>query len=338
MSDDYSVELSRMQMMQFIHGYIPSQAIYVAAKLGLADLIGDVPRTVEELAHETKAHPPSLRRLLRALASLGIFAEDTNGNFSNTPLSLTLRADDPRSTRGAALMYSSPPAWASWGQLYESVMTGQPSFDRIHGAPFFKYLDAHPDDAAVFNAAMTSGSSVGASAIVSAYDFSKFRRIADVGGGHGALLHAILSATPKLQGVLVDLPTVVAGAASLRDGAVGNRCEIVGANFFESIPSGADAYVMKHVIHDWNDEDALKILRNCRRAMDPGGTLLLIEWVLKPSNEVDIGKLLDLNMLVNLGGLNRTEPEFQSLLRQAGFSLTRIIPAGPASIIESAAS
>jgi SAM-dependent methyltransferase len=222
--------------------------------------------------------------------------------------------------------------------LYESVMTGQPSFDRIHGAPFFKYLDAHPDDAAVFNAAMTSGSYVGVSAIVSAYDFSKFRQIADIGGGHGALLHAILSANPNLRGVLADLPTVVAGAASLRDGAVGNRCEIVGADFFESIPSGADAYVMKHVIHDWNDEDALKILRNCRRAMDPGGTLLLIEWVLKPSNEVDIGKLLDLNMLVNLGGLNRTEPEFQSLLRQAGFSLTRIIPAGPASIIESAAS
>ena len=185
---------------------------------------------------------------------------------------------------------------------------------------------------------MTSGSSIDISAILSAYDFSKFRRIVDVGGGQGALLHAILSANPKLHGVLVDLPTVVNGAATLRNGAIGNRYEIVGADFFQSIPPGADAYVMKLVIHDWNDEDALKILRNCRRAILADGTLLLIEWVLKPSNEPDLGKLLDLNMLVNLKGLNRTEAEFQSLLRQAGFSLTRVIPAGPASIIESAPS
>jgi len=332
---DYSVEASRMQMMQFIHGYISSQAIYVAAKLGLADLIGDAPRTVKELATETKTHAASLRRLLRALASLGIFAEDANGDFNNTPLSLTLRSDDPRSMRGAAIMYSSPPIWTSWGQLCESVMTGQPSFDRIHGTPFFEYLDSHPDDAATFNAAMTSGSSVMVSAILSAYDFSRFRRVVDVGGGQGTLLHAILLANPKLHGVLVDLPPVVAGAASLRNGAIGNRCEIVGVDFFQSIPAGADAYVMKHVIHDWNDEDALKILSNCRRVMPVDGTLLLVEWVLKPSNQPDIGKLLDLNMLVNLGGLNRTEVEFQSLLRQASFSLTRIIPAGPASIIES---
>lgn len=335
---DYSVETSRIQMMQFIFGFIPSQAIYVAAKLGLADLIGDAPKTVEALAHETETNAPSLRRLLRALASLGIFAEDRNGNFDNTPLSLTLRSDNPRSVRGAAIMYSSPPIWTSWGQLCESVMTGQPSFDRIHGTPFFEYLDSHPDDAAIFNAAMTSGSSVAMSAILSAYDFSKFRRIADVGGGHGALLHAILSANPNLHGVLVDLPKVVTGATTLRDGAIGNRCDIVGADFFQSIPSGADAYVMKHVIHDWNNDDALKILRNCRRAIPADGTLLLIEWILKPSNQPDMGKLLDLNMLVNLNGLNRTESEFQLLLRQAGFSLTRVIPAGPASIIESAPS
>src|SRR5262249_1520702 len=154
--------------------------------------------------------------------------------------------------------------------------------------PFFEYLNSHPDDAAVFNAAMTSGSSVGVSAILSAYDFSKFRRIADVGGGHGALLHAILSANPNLHGLLVDLPKVVAGATTLREGPIGSRCEIVGVDFFESIPSGADAYVMKHVIHDWNDEDALKILRNCRRAIPTRGTLLLIEWVLKPLNEPDV--------------------------------------------------
>jgi hypothetical protein len=293
-------------MRQIIRGFIPSQAIYVAAKLGLADLIRDAPRTVEELAHETKTHAHSLSRMLRALASLGIFAEDSNGNFTNTPLSLTLRADDPQSLRGLAMLFGLPPIWTSWGHFYDAVVTGQPSFDRIHGAQFFEYLDSHPDDAAVFNAAMTSGSSLFISAILAAYDFSNFKRLVDVGGGQGALLRAILSANPRLQGVLVDLPTVVAGAASLRDPVMANRCEIVGADFFQSIPSGADAYAMKHVIHDWNDQDALKILRNCRHAIAAGGTLLLIESVLKPSDEPDIGKLLDLNMLVNLGGLNRT--------------------------------
>jgi hypothetical protein len=331
---DYSID-QRIQMMQLIHGYIPSQAIHVAAKLGLADLIRDTPKTVEELANATKAHALSLRRLLRALASLGIFAEDANGNFVSTSLSLMLCSDHPQSARGAALMYCSPSIWTSWGQLYEAIMTGEPSFDRIHGSPFFEYLDSHPDDAAVFNTAMTSGSSVLESAILAAYDFSKFRRVADVGGGQGALLRAILSTNRNLQGVLVDLPRVVAGVKSLHDAAVRNRCEIVGADFFQSIPSGADAYVMKHVIHDWSDDDALKILRNCRRVIPAHGTLLLIEWVLKQSNQPDTGKLLDLNMLVNLHGLNRTEAEFRSLLRQADFSLRQVIPAGPASIIES---
>jgi hypothetical protein len=325
----------RIQMMQLIPGFIPSQAIHVAAKLGLADLIRETPRTVEELANETKAHAPSLHRLLRALASLGIFAEEENGKFASTPLSLMLCSDHPQSARGAALMFGSPSIWASWGQLYESVMTGEPSFDRIHGATFFEYLDSHPDDAAVFNAAMTSGSSALESAILAAYDFSKFKRVADVGGGEGALLRAILSTNPKLQGMLVDLPRVVTNVKSLRDAAMENRCEIVGADFFQSIPSGADAYVMKHVIHDWSDDDALKILKNCRRVIPAHGTLLLIEWVLKSSNQPDIGKLLDLNMLVNLHGLNRTEAGFRSLLRQADFSLRQVIPAGPAAIIES---
>jgi hypothetical protein len=201
-------------MAELILGFIRTQAIHVAGKLGLADLIADAPKTVEELALQTGTHAPSLRRLLRALASLGIFAEDANGRFDNTPFSRMLRHDHPQSLKRLALMFGLESLWTSWGRLYESIKNGEPSFDRIHGAPFFEYLDSHSEDAAVFNAAMTSGSSVGASAILSAYDFSKFKRIADVGGGQGALLHAILSANPTVQGVLVDLPKVVAGATN----------------------------------------------------------------------------------------------------------------------------
>ena len=330
-----SEQASTIQTMQLITGFIASQAIHVASKLGLPDLIEGGLKTVEELANETKTHAPSLRRLLRTLASLGIFAEDADGKFTHTALSLTLRSNDPRSVRGLAVMFGSQPIWSSFGHLYEAVLTGQPSFNRVHGTPFFAYLESHPADAAVFNAAMTSGSSAVSAAIVEAYDFSSFQRLVDVGGGHGGLLHAILSANPSLRGVLVDLPAVVAGADTLSAGALAERCEIVGTDFFESVPSGADAYVMKHVIHDWDDQDALKILRTCNRAMGSQGKLLIIEWVLKPSNQPDIGKLLDLNMMVNLGGLNRTEADFRALLRQAGFSVTRTIPAGSASIIES---
>jgi len=222
-------------------------------------------------------------------------------------------------------------------ELSATVATGQPAFNHVFGMSFFEYLAAHPDDAAVFNAAMTSVSSVELPAIIAAYDFSGFHRIVDVGGGEGALLHGILSANPKLRGVLFDLPPVVAGAAALRSGAMTGRCEIVGGDFFQTVPEGADAYLMRVVIHDWNDEDALKILKNCRRAVPTHGKLLLIESVLKPSNQPDPGRFNDLTMLVLApGGRERTESEFAELLRQAGFALTRVIPAtGLTSIIES---
>lgn len=327
---------SFVKMYQLIVGYRATQAIYVAAKLGIADLVEATPQTAEELAQATNAHAPALRRLLRMLASIGIFAEDTASRFSHTPLSETLRRYHQQSIRGIALMCGSEFMWKPWGELCEAVTTGQPVFNRMYGASFFEYLTAHPDDAAIFNTAMSNSSLGLAESILAAYDFSRFEQIVDVGGGHGALLHAILSAHPQVYGVLADLPTVVAEAAIVQSGAIAARCEVVGVDFFKSVPEGADGYVLKSVVHDWNDDDAVRILTNCRRAIRRDGRLLLIEPVLKPSNEPDVGRFNDLNMLVMLGGRERTEAEFHALLREAGFSVIRVVPTSmPLSIIES---
>jgi SAM-dependent methyltransferase len=319
-----------------IVGFRPTQAIYVAAKLGIADQVADIPMSADELAQATKAHAPSLRRLLLMLSSIGLFVEDTAGRFRATALGELLRRDHPQSQRSFAMMYGSPFFWKPWGELCEAIVTGQPAFDREFGVPLFDYLSAHPDDAAIFNEAMTSISAKDVSAILAAYDFSGFERIVDVGGGHGGLLHAILSANPRLHGVLADRAPVVANAAAVRGEPIARRCSIVETDFFESVPADADVYVMKHIVHDWNDEDAQRILRNCRRAIQPDGRLLLVELVLKGSNEPDPGKGLDLNMLVLLKGRERTEAELEALLRGAGFSLMRVIPtSGSISILES---
>ncbi len=227
--------------------------------------------------------------------------------------------------------------WKSWGDLGETVRTGLPAFERTHGSPLFDYLPTHPDAAAIFNAAMTSLSSTELPRILDAYDFSRFERLVDVGGGHGALLHAILLANPRLSAVLADQPSVVTGATALRNAAFADRCEIVGIDFFLAVPVGADGYVAKSVIHDWNDQDALKILRNCRAAIKANGKLLLIERILKPANLPDLARFRDLQMLVFVGGgCERTEAEFRALLREARFAVTRVIPtAAELSIIES---
>jgi hypothetical protein len=323
-------------MQQLIIGDSRTQAIYVAAKLGIADLL-DKPQSADELARATETHAPSLRRLLLVLASIGIFAEDLAGKFKHTPLSETLSRKHPQSTRDLAIMWGSEFFWRPWGELSESVRTGRPAFDHVHGSSLFEYLAAHSDDATIFDGAMTSLSSAGLSEmLVTAYDFGQFERIVDLGGGRGALLSAILSANPRLHGVLADMPSVVSEAASLREAATAGRCEIVAVDFFHSVPDGADGYVMKGIIHDWNDDDALKILKNCRRAIRPDGRLLLIEAVLKASNQSDPGRFADLTMLVMLRGRQRTEDEFRALLGEAGFSLIRVIStAGPMSIIES---
>jgi hypothetical protein len=258
-------------MLHLINGHSRTQAIYVAAKLGIADFLDKTPQSADELAQATGTHAPSLRRLLLMLASMGIFAEDPAGKFRHTPLSETLSRKHPQSIRELAIMWGSEFFWRAWGELGDAVMTGRPAFDHVHSASLFEYLAAHSDDAVIFNGAMTSLSSAGLFGILAAYDFARFERIVDVGGGHGALLHAILSANPRLHGVLADMPSVVAEAASLREAAIAGRCEIVATDFFHSVPDGADGCVMKSIIHDWQDADALKILKNCRRAIRPNG-------------------------------------------------------------------
>lgn len=335
-SQPTSVSPSR-QLMQFIWpGAMAAQAIYVAAKLGLADLLTEGPRSADELALATRAHGPSLRRLLRALTSLGVFAENAAGKFHNTDLSETLRTAHPETMRAWATFLGAPFLWRPWGELYQTVMTGQPAVDRVHGTSFWAYLAEHADDAAVFNAAMTAGSEMSVPWILKAYDFSRFERIVDVGGGHGALLSGILSANPKVRGILYDLPEVVAGAVAVRTGAVAARCEIRAGDFFHAVPAGADAYVLKGIIHDWNDDDALRILKNCRRAIKRDGRLLVIELVLKRSSQPDAGQaFMDVLMLTLVGGRERAESAFRALLREAGFSLTSVIPTAGPSIIES---
>jgi SAM-dependent methyltransferase len=312
-------------------GLIIAQAIHAVARLRIPDLLASGPKTIGELAAESGAHPPTLERLLRVLSGFGMFASTPDGRFQNTPPTDRLRSDFPGSRRGSAMFLPAHFLWRPLGELYESVRSGEPAFQRIFGQTFFEYLDAHPDDATVFNAVMTQGVAWTTPALLAAYDFSRFERVVDVGGGEGALLRDILVATPGLQGVLLDLPEVVARASEVLTGAISPRCQIVGGNFFDSVPEGADAYVLKGVLHDWPDEDAARILRNTRRAIRPDGTLILIEGV------VDMGGRpvgpMELLMLV-IGGRERTQAEFRSLLAATGFSLTRIIPTETSSLIE----
>jgi len=243
-----------------------------------------------------------------------------------------LREDHPESVRAWALMLGAHFVWRPVGDLYESLRTGTPGFRRLYGERFFEWAKTHPEDGAVFNAAMTSGSAQRLPAILAAYDFAQFERIVDVGGGHGALLAGILSASPKTRGVLFDLPNVVAGAEPLRVQGLAERCEIAGGDFFESVPVGGDAYVLSRVIHDWDDTAGLKILGNCRRAIRPHGRLLLIEGVSKPPNEPDSNKFLDV-WFIGGGGCERTEAEYRALLRGGGFDLVPVVSTGGLSAI-----
>jgi ubiquinone/menaquinone biosynthesis C-methylase UbiE len=313
-------------------GAMAAQAVYATAKLGLVDSATGEPKTAEQLAVSTKVHAPSLKRLLRALVSLGIFTEDPPDKFRPTPLGETLRKDHPSSIRAWAVFLGSPFVWNPWGALYETVTTGKTAFPRLYGQSFFDFLADHPSDAKTFNDAMSAGSSVDVKDLLASYDFSRFERIVDVGGGQGELLHGILMANPKAHGVLFDLPSAVSGVSALRTGEVSARCEVIAGDFFEKVPDGGDAYIFKTVIHDWDDEEALKILRNCRRAIKIKGRLLLIETILSTSNRPESG-LMDAMALV-LGGRERTEAEFRALLREARFSLTRVIPARNYSVIE----
>ncbi len=323
-------------MLQMITGFWVSRTIYVAAKLGLADLVKDRSKTASELAEMTGAHAPSLYRVLRALASVGVFAEDNQLRFANTPLSETLRSDAPGSLRAFGMVELGQEHFPAWGNLMHSVKTGEIAFDNLFKQNAWEYYAQNPEDASNFNQAMKGMTEVVNAAVLAAYDFSGVNKLIDIAGGTGRLISAILNAHPQMRGVLFDLPHVIAEAGPLLDASgVSDRCETTTGDFFKSVTEGGDAYIMKWIIHDWDDEKSTAILKNIHRAMNPDGKLLLVEMVVPAGNQPDLSKFMDLNMMVMTGGRERTEAEFKSLLAGAGFKLTRVIPtASPFAVIE----
>jgi SAM-dependent methyltransferase len=325
-------------MLDLIIGYWVSQLVHVVAKLGLADLLKEGPKSPAELARSVGADPQTLRRVLRALAGVGVFAERKDGRFALTPLGATLRSDRPDSMRAFAIMMVEDYWVQAWTDVLQSVKTGQTAFDRVHGLKIFDYFGKHPDKARVFGEAMTSISGTENPAVAAAYDFSKVGTLVDVGGSHGHLLAAILKANRRLKGVLFDLPQVLDQARSapyVGAREIAARIELAPGDFFRSVPAGGDAYIMKYIIHDWDDDLCVKILENCRRAMAPNGRVLVVDTVIPPGNDPHWGKLLDINMLVGPGGRERTRSEFAQLFKRAGLKLRRIIPtASPLSIVE----
>lgn len=323
-------------LSQMLFGALMQQGIYVAAKLGIADLLAQKPQTAVELAAATETHAPSLYRVLRTLASAGIFAENSDNKFELTPVAALLRQDAPNSMRDLALLLGGEWHWRIFSELKHSVKTGETAQAKVFGNELFEYLAQNPQDAETFNRAMTSHSLAAVPAIVEAYDFSGAGKVADIAGGHGILLAGVLKANPQVQGILFDLPSVIEGAGEwLEIEGVGNRVELAAGDFFESVPEGADAYLMKHIIHDWDDEHSIKILQNIGTAMNENGKVLITEMVIPEGNEPSPSKILDLQMLIGTGGKERTKSEYEKLLEASGFRLTRIVPTkSPLSVIE----
>lgn len=317
-----------IRIKQMVSGYWISQCLYVVAKLGIADLLADTPKHCDQLAAATKANSDTLYRVLRGLASVGVFAETDSRCFRLTPLAECLRGDAPNSVKNSTLMLLDEVHYQSWGDLLHSVQTGESAFEHLHEMSFFQYIQENPATGEVFDRAMTENSSAKTQAITRSYDFAEIKTVVDVGGGAGSLIAAILRNNPHLKGILFDLPQVVKKAPPiLKNAGASDRCQFVEGDFFTTIPFGGDACLLKHIIHNWDDEKAIAILRNCRRAMGQKGKVLVIERVILPGNEPAFGKLLDLEMLVmTSGGRERTEEEYRELFTTAGFQLTKITP------------
>lgn len=326
------------RMLHLLNGFLTVQAVHAAAALGLADLLADGPRTADDLAAATDAHGPSLRRLLRALTGSGVVRQEADGCFALTPLGATLRSDAPDSVRDWALYVGARAPWEAWGRLREAVETGEPGFVLAHGTPTYTYLAQHPELGATFDRWMSRQSEQHNSAVVAAYDFSPFRALADVGGGQGSTLAAVLRATPALRGALLDRPQVVAGAEPvLRAAGVLDRCSVLGGDMLAGVPRGADAYLLKRVLMILGDEPAVCVLRHCAAAMPADGRVLVVEMVMPPGNEPSLAKSFDLLMLLanERGARVRTEAEFRDLFAAAGLRLARAIPtASPNGILE----
>jgi hypothetical protein len=325
-----------LALLELILGSMITQTIYAAASLGIADVLADGPLTPEEIARKTGADPGGVYRLLRFLASYSIFGELGDGRFKLTPMAAALRADAPYSMRGIALLMGHPTHWEDWGQLAASVRTGEANMPKLRGMGCFDYLEANPDYMEVFANGMGCLSDLETGPVLAAYDFSRFGTIVDVGAGRGALLTAILGKARNSRGIFFDSPRATAELGpALASAGLDGRCSIESGSVFDRIPRGGDAYILKHIVHDWPESKSLEILKNVRDAIPDDGTLLLMEFVLTERNSRDIGKLVDLWLMLLVDGMERTSAQYSDLLASAGFRLGQVVQtASPVSIIE----
>lgn len=315
------------RLIEMAFDYFRSKLLFTATRLDVAGLLAEGPTTSAELARALRLHERSTYRFMRALAGIGIVSETDEATFALTPLGEALRPDAPVPMRAPVLSIAGDLMSRSLDELLYSLETGEPSFDRIFGMGFFEYLASNPKEAKLFNESMVNLSSVEPPAVAAAYDFSLFGSIVDVGGSTGRMLVQILQRYDRTRGVLLDLPHVLEEAIPfVQRHGLQDRIDIVPGDFFVSIPAGHDAYILSHVIHDWPEEQALRILRNCREAIDRNGTLLIVETVLAPENAPHLGMLYDISMLVAFGGQERTQQEYAELLDRAGFRLERVVP------------
>jgi O-methyltransferase domain/Dimerisation domain len=323
---DHDALRPSIALRRLVNGYQVTQAIHVAV-LGIADLLAAGPRSSDDLAAATETHSWTLYRLLRALAGVGVFREEENRHFALTDLGACLRSDAPEPVGGWAAFVGEPYQWQAWSALLHSVRTGENAFRHVHGIDSWTFRARHPELSASFDRAMTDLSRQLSAAILAAYDFGRFGHVVDVGGGNGAFLAAILAKHPAMYGVLFDQPHVVSGAAPvLAATGVADRCQVIGGSFFDSVPTGGDAYVLKAILHDWEDEPCVGILRTCCQAMADGAALLVVERELGRPNQDPDAKFSDLNMLVGPMGQERTPDEYAALFAEAGFQFLRFIP------------
>lgn len=312
-------------ILQLLNGAYVAGAVSCLAQLGIPDLIEAAPRSAEELAGQIGAHPQALYRLMRATASVGVLSEGSDGKFSQTPMSEVLRKDATPSLRALAIMGGRDWHGRGWSHLDYCVRTGKQALDQIYGENIFEFLTQRPTEAQIFNDAMTDLSMIDGPAVAEAYNFQGIRSIVDIAGGHGLLLATILQKNPHLQGTLYEMPHVLEGAANGPLKPLMERCTLASGDMFSSVPAGADAYIMKHIIHDWPDDKCIRILKACRKGVNSGGKLLVVDSVIQPGNDFSPGKFLDLQMLIFPGGCERTEKQFRDLFAASGWRLNRIV-------------
>jgi hypothetical protein len=326
---------AHMRILQLLNGAHVAGAVYCLAQLGIPDLVAAAPKSADELASQIGADPQALYRLMRAAASVGVLCEGPDGKFSQTPMSAVLGSSATPSLRAFATMTGRDWHGRGWSHLEYCVRTGKQALDHIYGTHIFEYLKQNPAEGQIFNDAMTELSMVDGPAVADAYNFEGIRSIVDVGGGHGFLLATILERNPHLRGTLYEAAHVVEGAATGPLKLMMERCTLASGDMFSSVPAGADAYIMKHIIHDWPDDLCLRLLKACRKSVNPGGKLLVVDSVIQPGNDFSPGKFLDLQMLIFPSGCERTEKQFRNLFAASGWQLSRIIPTAVSdSIIE----